>query len=286
MAFEKRGLGRLLPVALLAAAIWIAAANCVSAFQLGVAPMRYEIELGPKPETRSLKIINQGVDEMEVAIRVANFTLDENNLIKEIASRPDSLDQWIIIRPLRFRLKAGEARTVRFAVRPLTRPKPGEYRAVIFIERSGMSAKQEGKLKIGFRFGVAVYAHVGPRTRQASLKGLAAAGDGLKLDIESTGNAHARIIGSYGVWPEQAFPGKTVAAALIARSEFIKSRDHRPEGTATASLLPDTPVLPGARRTVKARFPSALPPGRYRALVRGRIGETPIERIVSFTVGG
>lgn len=286
MRLDKIKRARSLTVATLAAAIWIAAANCVYAFQLGVAPMRYEMELGPKPETRSLKIINQGADEMEVAIRVANFTLDENNLIKEIASTRQSLDQWILIRPLRFKLKAGETRTVRFAVRPLTRPRPGEHRAVIFIERTGNTAKQQGKLKIGFRFGVVVYAHVGERVRRADLKGVSANRDGLALDVQSTGNAHARIIGTYGVWPERAFPGRTVAAAMIDRSEFIKSPNHRPEGSIGASLLPDTPVLPGARRTIKANFESKLPPGRYRALMRGRIGETPVEREITFAVGG
>ena len=286
MGRDAPAVRRPLGVAALAAAIWIAAANSVLAFQLGVAPMRYEIELGPKPVTRTLKIINQGADEMDIAIRVANFTLDRSNKLKEIASTAQSLDQWIIIRPLRFKLKPGATRNVRFAVRPLKRPTPGERRAVIFIERAGVKNKQKGKMNIGFRFGVVIYAHAGKRVRRARLVGIDAERDGLKLDIKSTGNAHARIIGSYGIWPAKAFPGQTVAAALIARSEFIKSRDHRPRGTVASSLLPDAPILPGARRTIEARYPSALQPGTYRMLVRGRIGETSIERLLTFSVGG
>lgn len=271
--------------AMWAAAILVAAASSVGAFQLGVAPMRFEVALGARPETRALKVVNQGATDMDIALRVANFTLNEANHVVEIASTPESLDQWIIIRPLKFTLKAGETRTIRLAIRPLSRPRRGEHRAVIFIERTDKRGLKQDKLNVGFRFGVVVYAHVGERLRRSRLHGLSVAKDGLALDIESTGNSHARVMAAYGIWPESAFPGATIASALIARSEFIRSRNYTPKGAVVGNLLPDTPVLPGSRRTVRAAFKPELPPGRYRALVRGHIGETPLERVIAFQVG-
>ena len=64
-----------------------------------------------------MKLFNKSAKDIKVAIRVANFDLDEQNRVRELAPTPHSLDQWIIIRSLRFVIKAGETRTIRFAVR-------------------------------------------------------------------------------------------------------------------------------------------------------------------------
>ncbi len=276
----------LLGMAALAATVLTVAANHALAFQVAIAPMRFEVELGNRPVTRALKVINQSNEEMKVAIRVANFDLDSDNKVREIRPKANSLDQWIIIRPLKLTLKPGQTRTVRFAIRPHTRPRAGEHRAIIFIERDGAGKKQKGKLNVGFRFGVVVYAQVGKPVRTARLHGLKSGAGGLSLDVESTGTAHARLIGSYGIWPAAKFPGKVIAQASLAHSEFLKKRDHMPNGAVRAALLPDLPVLPGARRTIKARFAESLPPGSYEALISGRVGTRNISRLVSLNVGG
>jgi P pilus assembly chaperone PapD len=277
---------KLLAMASLAAVVLTTAAERVQAFQMGVAPMRHEFSLSTKPVTRSIKLLNQGADDMKISLRVAHFDLDKNNNVREIAPTPQSLDQWIILRPLKFTIKAGQTKTIRFAVRPKARPKPGEHRAIILINRSDKPKKTVGKLNIGFRFGVVVYAHVGKVVRRAKLRAVRTAPTGLEFDIQSTGNAHARMIGSYGVWPAAKFPGRTVAAAMISRSEFIKRAGHKPSAAVAANLLPDTPVLPKTRRTVHAKFANSLPPGKYRALVKGRIGARSLTRVISFKVGG
>lgn len=277
---------KLLVTATLAAAILIAAVECVQAFQVGVSPMRHEFQLDTKPVTRSIKLFNQGPKDMKVKLRVANFDLDANNKVREIAPTAQSLDQWIIIRPLAFTIKSGQTRTVRFAVRPTLRPRAGEYRAVIFIDRADRPKKNKSKLNIGFRFGVVVYAHVGNVVRVGKLHGIQTESNGLGFDVQSTGSAHVRMNGTYGVWPASKFPGKTIAAAMISRGEFAKQKNYVPKGAATANLLPSLPVLPRTRRTLRANFAKSLPSGSYRALVKGMLGNNSMSRELSFKVGG
>jgi len=270
----------------LAAVVLTTAANTVQAFQMAVAPMRFEFELGPRPVTRALKLINQSDEDMEIAIRVANFDMDENNNLREIAPSANSLDQSIIIRPLKFSVKAGETRTIRFAVRPFKRPKAGEHRAVIFLERADKPKQNKGKINVGFRFGVVIYAHAGTPVRRAQLHGVAADPGGIRFDIQSSGSAHVRMTGTYGVWPAATFPGNTIAAAMIAPSEFNRNKAHMPRGASAADLLPNLPVLPGSRRSLIAHFKKKLPPGNYRALVRGNLEGISLDRVLSFSVGG
>jgi len=276
----------LLATAVLTAAILIAAAQCVQAFQVGVSPMRYEFQLDRKPVTRSIKLFNQGPKEMKVKLRVANFDLDKNNKVREIAPTAQSLDQWIIIRPLAFTLKPGQTRTIRFAVRPTSRPRAGEHRAVIFIERADPVIKNKAKLNIGFRFGVVIYAHVGSIVRTGKLHSIAMAPSGVGFDIQSIGSAHVRMSGSFGVWPTSQFPGETIAAAMISPAEFSKQKNYLPKGAAAASLLPSLPVLPRTRRSLRATFARSLPAGSYHALVRGKLGSKSMSRLISFNVGG
>lgn len=268
----------------LAVAVLAATAQCVSAFQLGVSPLRHEFTLGSRPVTRSMKLFNKSGKDIKVAIRVANFDLDEQNRVRELAPTPQSLDQWIIIRPLRFVIKAGETRTIRFAVRPFVQPKQGEHRAIIFVERDGLAQPKAGNFNVGFRFGVAVYANAGTITRRGELKTVKADALGLSFDVKSAGNASVRLSGTYGVWPASAFPDRIAAAAAIERNQFTRSQNYVPKGSAIAGILPSVPVFAGYRRTVRGQFKKKLPPGDYRSLIRGQIAGQPFSRVIAFRV--
>ncbi len=280
----QQTLMRLMVCTLLAAAALSGAVSRAAAFQFAVSPMRFEFALGNRPVTRSLKVSNQSAQPVTLAVRVAHFDLDEDNRVREVAPTPQSLDQWIIIRPLSLTVEAGRTRTIRFAVRPYVRPKEGEHRAMIFLSRKG-GLSRAGKLNIGFRFGVAVYAHVGNTRRVAQLKGLSATANELAMDIQSVGNASVRMLAAYAIWPTTKFPGRDQAVAQLSRKRFLNVQDYRPAGALRANLLPDLPVLPGTRRTLSVKLKDPLPAGRYHLLLTGKLGSAPITQTVRFAVG-
>lgn len=269
--------------AIIAAVTGVAAAIPVQAFEFAVSPMRVEFELGNRPVTRALKIVNHSNRRMELSIRVANFDMDEANKVREIAPTAQSMDQWIIVRPLKVALDAGQTRTIRFAVRPYVKPKPGEHRAMIFIASENPREKN-GKLDIGFRFGVAVYGSVGKISRVATLHGVEAKPKSIALDISSHGNAATRFLGSYGIWKSKAFPGTEAAAARLELRKFRVKQNYKPDGAIAARPVPALPVFPGTRRQVVAEVDGKLAPGKYTVLVAGRLGSQAIQRTVSLTV--
>jgi hypothetical protein len=270
--------------ALIAAATLVAAASPLWAFEFAVSPMRVEIPLADRPVTRSLQVVNRSNRQMSLAVRVANFDLDDENKVREIPPTANSLDQWIIIRPLKFTVEAGQTRTIRFAVRPFTRPRTGEHRAMIFITRDTDSKTEKGQFDIGFRFGVAVYAHVGDVRRQAVLHTARATDRAVELDITSTGTASARFSGTYGIWPKTAFPGSAKAASALDLDKFRSTKDYSPPGSLVASMVPDLPILPKTRRVIAAPYAKPLPPGEYTVFVAGMLGETRVRQHLPLTI--
>lgn len=254
---------------------------------MAVSPARIEIPIGKRPVARALKVTNQGNEAISVAIRVANFDLDENNKIREIAPTAQSLDQWIIIRPLKFTVPAGKTRTIRFAVRPYVQPRPGEHRAMIFLEQtpSKNSKRKPNTLEVRFRFGVAVYGQAGPARRRTRLHAISADAAGFGLDVQNVGNAHARLRGRYGVWPVARFPGGVKARALLQASAKSKTGQiATPKGATLAGLLPSSPVLPGYRRRLGSKWPKPLAQGRYLIQFVGRLGDASFIKQKTFVV--
>jgi len=269
---------------MIAAATLVAAASPLWAFEFAVSPMRVEIPLADRPVTRALQVVNRSNRQMSLAVRVANFDLDNENKVREISPTANSLDQWIIIRPLKFTVEAGQTRTIRFAVRPFTRPRTGEHRAMIFITRDTDSKTEKGQFDIGFRFGVAVYAHVGDVRRQAVLHSARATDRAIELDITSTGTASARFSGSYGVWPRAKFPGGARAAAALELNKFRSTKNYNPPGSVIANTVPDLPILPKTRRLIAAPYAEPLAPGEYTVFVAGTLGETRVQEQLPLTI--
>lgn len=272
-------------VAALAAWALAQAFQPAAAFEIGVSPMRFEFPLTKRPVTQALKVLNRSNNPMKIRLRVAHFDLDENNKVREIKPTAQSLDQWLIVRPLNFTIPPGQTQTVRFAVRPYTTPAPGEHRAIIFLERGDAeTAKHSGALDIGFRFGVAIYGNAGQIVRSGTVHDVAVDGKAARFDISSTGNAHIRLDGAFGIWPEKAFPGKLKASASIQKRSFSKTRDYVPEGAVRAGMLPNLPILPNTRRTLVSEFQPPLPPGRYTLHIDGTLDTKSVSRTLSIDV--
>ncbi len=256
------------------------------AFTIAVSPARFEERLTARPQTRNIKVVNYGRQPTTVRVRVAHFDLDENNKVREIAPTKQSLDQWIIVRPLEVTIPPGKAATVRFAIRPLARPTPGEHRAMIFLEQLA-SPKQarENVLNVSYRLGVAVYGYAGGSKVRTKLHGFKADGNGYAMDIESLGNAHSRIKGTFGLWSAGKYPGKTKALTAVASVRKIRGgKIVQIEGAEHSGVLPGFPVLPGYRRTVLEGWRKPLAKGTYHMVAKGTVGELPFTKLLTFKV--
>jgi len=219
--------------------------------------------------TEALKVVNLGDAPVRFAVSVAHFTLDEDNRLQLAPPSPQSADQWLVVTPLEFSIEPGKSQTVRFAVRPRVPPEPGEHRAMIFLEEQPPENRPFATLNLA-KVGVGVYVNVPPVVRKAVVHcvDVRVVGGQLTgmLDIESAGNAHVRPQASYVVWPKNRFSGEVGRRTIQEPGGAVKV----PEGASIAGMVPDIPVLPGTRRTL--RFPLGLvPPGEYVVELWGRV---------------
>ena len=251
---------------------------------IGVSPLRIEIALGSRPAAEAIQIMNLGSAPIELSVSVSNWILDEANQVKAIEPTEQSLDQWIVISPLRLTLQPGRLQTVRFTIRPKVKPEQGEHRAMIFFDEVPQAEPVAGQTRVVGRVGVAVYAHVGEVTRRAVLDCLevvtAKRAAAAVFDISSEGNAHARMSGRYVVWPAGRFPGVSAAAAPPS----VTGASVVPDGAVEAAELPPTPVLPGFRRRIVMRLAREFEPGDYVLEIDGQLGDQPLRLAYPFVV--
>ncbi len=254
---DLRGLATVATVAALAAAAPAGA-------QLGVAPTRFEIDLDEGPSTHSVRVLNLSQRDTLVEVEVLNFDLDEDNKVRILPPDEQSLDQWMVLNPLQFRIPAAGSQAVRFSIRPRVEPAAGEHRAMLyFTEVVDPDAPPAQGIRALHRIGIAVYAWAGEETRSATVHGLIVAERSATLDVEATGTAHVRAAGTWSV--------RTLGD---------------PPSIPASGELPSTPVLPGTRRSISIPVPADLEPGEYRILVEGTVGDAPLDLSAPFVVPG
>ncbi len=253
------------------------------AFQIAVSPMRFEVPLGNKPVRRSMKVINQGKTPLEVGISVGHWDLDNNNKVRNIAPTSQSLDQWLVVSPLKLKIPAGKTRTLRFAIRPFTRPRTGEHRAMIYLDQGGPVRKGANGVSFRFRIGVPVYANVGKPVRHGSIKWIKAKPSQIGFNIENSGKYNVRFWGNYAIWKRERFPGSSAASRALAAASLSK-KFRKPKTALDGGALPSTPVLPGYRRTIPIKPKPGLKPGSYKILMQGKLGDAPLNKTYAFTV--
>ncbi len=265
-------------------AVWLLAAAAPIAAQVGLSPPKLDIVIDEsgKPSTHSIRIVNFGDQAAEVQVVVYNWDMDDNNQVRILPPTEQSLDQWMVLNPLRFTLPAEGSQTVRFSVRPKVKPEPGEHRAMIFFEQVPPEDKSP-EIRFIFRLGAAVYGQVGELTRIGELHSAEAGDQGASFDVSSAGTANMRWSGQYAIWPAAGYPGAEKTAAI----EGLDSPDTIvPEPILQAGELPPTAVLPGTRRTVKLEFAEALEAGDYVLDLNGALGETEVDMAVPFSAIG
>jgi hypothetical protein len=252
---------------------------------VAVSPGKFEIEIGNRPTVQSLRLFNLGDKEVDIQASVANWILGEDNTVTVVEPTEQSLDQWIVINPLRFTIAPRSSQTVRFAVRPRIAPDAGEHRAMLYFEEMLPEDRKEGEVYVNFKVGVAVYGNAGEVVREPDLHGIEVLSDdrvfAARFDVSSHGNAHVRLGGQYAIWPAAAFPG---VSAVVPIANVGEPDAELPTGVLAAGALPSVPVLAGTRREVPLVVSHGFPAGEYVFATVGAISGHDFREAVRFVV--
>ena len=246
--------------------------------QIAISPSIVELAVGQEPANGSIRMQNLKKEPVTVKVEVYNWTLDEQNNIRLIPGDPQSLDRWLLISPVRFKMEPGGNQVIRYSIRPDVKPDPGEHRAMIYLtEQSGEGVNQGKGFQVLFRYGLAMYGYSGANRESAEIEGLWLDHDRLavKASVRNTGNVHTRLTGNYAVWEPGSFPG-----FKSMRSMFEKEGEAgKPEGLIATGTLHSTPVLPGHRRTITEKLDITGPSGKCEIAIIGKIGGCRVEKV-------
>ena len=265
----------------LALSLALAMLATVAQAQVGISPPIVELRLDQPAQVHTLRLHNFENHDKQVAVSVVNWTLDPNGEVQVLPTTETSLNRAVIVSPLSFTLKARSVQTVRVAVRPPMALPAGEHRAMIYFDEVLPANAENQGMRGKFRIGAAVYAYQGEPQRSGRLSGLKVADGRLLGSFDSTGNAHVRLGGHYGIWRAAQFPG-LAASPLATRTDAGQPKD-RPAGLVAAENLPSAPALPGGRRDFVVEFPP-LEPGDYVLEFRGSLSAQPHAEAIKFTV--
>ncbi|MHC9511511.1 fimbrial biogenesis chaperone [Kangiella sp. M94] len=248
--------------------------------KLAISPSR--IEMTPdKKASESITVLNLGSKPMVVEVNVQNWDFDANNNYRSLPPNEQSLNQWLIINPVRLTIPAKSQQTVRLAVRPRVKPEDGEHRAMVFFRQ----LTDEGKgLNFKFNVGVPIYAYFGEVKREAELLGMDF--DPIKLqfvfDIASKGNAYVR--------PEGVFIAMKASEAgsdadILKRLDSNKMTVNK-LGALASGRLSAKPVFAGTRRQVTSPVPiKELLNEPYVVAIKATVGDQSFAEVYRINSG-
>ncbi|MBL8301055.1 MAG: hypothetical protein JNN30_22155 [Rhodanobacteraceae bacterium] len=251
--------------------------------QVGLSPQILDITLDGGPTSQAFRLFNYTSEDKVVKVTAVNWDMDGDGKVSTIPTTEQSLDGWLVINPLEFTVKAGQNQVVRVAARPAVKLTPGEHRAMVYFEEQPRERApgSETTLRTVFRFGAAVYGHVGPVERKGELVALQARPASGELTLRNDGNATSRCSGTFAIWRKADFPGEAKTSA-IAKAGTDDAQ--LPPGVVASGRLPSDAVLPGATRRVMLDYAikAALPAGEYVLDLNGTFGDSPIDRSQAF----
>lgn len=246
--------------------------------QFGVQPSTFMLDIGDKPVNESLTVFSMKKRPISMRVEVYAWTLDDQGALKLVPSSPKTLDQWLVINPLRFTISPSGSQVIRFSVRPRLKPEPGEYRAIIYlVEEPDSQADKDSPVQFVGKFGVGVYGYVQPVVHAPKLLDLSykRAESVISLHLRNAGNVHARFRGRYIAWEKASFPGLDTARKL---SDIIEP-GKEPKGYLGSGAFPGDPVLGGTDRQYKVKVTIPKDSVPYVVVVLGELDEKPVEKI-------
>ena len=255
--------------------------------RMAISPPRLEIQL---PEdglyNGEFAVINVSDTVLNVELSLHHWDIDENNQVRIIEPTEQSLDQWLVVNPLKASIPENSTQTVRFAVRPRVKPLIGEHRAMIYIRELPDQARTS-KLTFRVTYGLPVYAHVGDIQRNAIVHSANLNNpDNLQisftLDAENTGRYYVRPNGRIGIWKLSEYPGNSQADEIL--SQIIDHENPSEQAPVFQKSILSKPILPATRRTQITQLSiDNLEKGQqYIARVAAQIGENKFSNSVEF----
>ena len=233
--------------------------------QVGISPNRFEITYDGKSKTHAITFINYSNRHIRARLSLANWTLDKGEIV-EIAPTPQSLDQWMLITPVNFTVPPKETQTIRFAIRPKSKPKAGEHRAIIWIDEVVDSSRPSKGMTAKFRFGIAVYLNVPPVYAKGKLQKVTVRSDTKDLQIAlnytNSGNVHDRLTGTVSLW-------KVNTTLSKKQKSDILSQDIESDALLSKVVIPSKPILAKLKPTMVVSLPKPKYKGRYLLVVNG-----------------
>lgn len=242
--------------------------------QLAISPSRVELQPDEVNATKSVTVLNLGAEPMQVEVSVQNWDFDENNNYRALPPTPQSLDQWLIINPVRLTIPAKGQQTVRMAIRPKARPEAGEHRAMVFFKQV-RSEKAKG-VNVLFNVGVPVYAFFGDVKREATLHRMSYNAETFTLDfdITSSGNAYVRPKGFFAVFENVDGSEQELLSKLDTKTGEVEK-----DAAIVSGKVSSKPVFAGERRLVSAVIPDDKLPESYALVVKVDVAGTLYENV-------
>ena len=249
--------------------------------QVGISPAYYDLSQEDAAKTQTFRMFNYTGEAKHVRVSLAPWDADENNQPRLLPSGPMTLDQWVVVNPVEFEVKAASSQAVRFTVRPAVELPPGEHRVMLIFDEV-VAPMENAKMRTRFQFRSAVYVQVGKATRDGTIESVQAEPASARITIKNNGNANVRLSGQFGVWEAASYPG-------VKGTEIVQGLGNKKpqlaKGQLVLDVLPGNPVLPGDTRAVTANFgETRLKPGRYVLDFNGKLGDAELDRSVEFVV--
>ncbi|GAA0205285.1 hypothetical protein GCM10009123_10960 [Kangiella japonica] len=248
--------------------------------QLAISPSRVEFNTEEVRSTKSVTVLNLGSEPMSVEVSVQNWDFDENNNYRALPPTPQSLDQWLIINPVRLEIPANSQQTVRMAIRPKAKPMDGEHRAMVFFKQQ--QKEQSKGVNVQFNVGVPVYAFFGDIEKDAIFHGMSYSKETQELtfDLTNKGNVYIRPQGTFRIVTETSLSDEELLSQLKLKAGESEG-EYIEQGKLNAK-----PVFAGERRTVKSALPLTKPlPVNYALVLKVDIAGTVYEKVYRVTIG-
>ncbi|UXI67405.1 hypothetical protein [Tahibacter amnicola] len=253
-----------------------------AAAQVGISPAYYDLSQEDAGKTQTFRIFNYTTEPKKVRVSLVPWKADGNNQPQLLEPGPTTLDQWVVVNPVEFEVKAKSSQAVRFSVRPATPMSTGEHR-VMFIFDEIVTAEENANMRARFQFRSALYVQVGEATRRGEIVSVDADANGVRLKVKNVGSANVRFDGQVSIWEAARFPG-VAKTELVPGLASMKTPPLAP-GELHLDTIPASPILPGDTHVIQAGFGALkLKPGRYVADLNGKLGESPLDRSVEFVV--
>ena len=233
--------------------------------QVSISPSRFEITYDGKSKTHAITFINYSNRHISARLSLANWTLDNQKMI-EIAPTPQSLDQWMLITPLNFTVPPNETQTIRFAIRPRSKPSAGEHRAIIWIDEVLDSSHPSKGMTAKFRLGIPVYLNVPPVYAKGKLQKVTTRSDTKDLQVSlkytNNGNVHDRLTGTVSLWKANTTLSKKQKIDIL-------SQDTESNALLSKVTIPARPILAKLKQTMIISLPKPKKKGRYLLVING-----------------